>query len=288
MKIITIFDRNEDFIEMQYKSIVKHVKGNYEYIVFNNAKTQKQAEKIKACCDALKIKSVRIKVLFSWLKTPSQIAGIALNKAHRHIADIEGPFFKIDSDMFFVADVNLEQLFEINDLVYVPTYVPIKTVWSGLFGVNLKKVKFDFDYRPGLVPNTDTFGKSYYLIKDNKYSEKLLGMYNLIDVKDGIIETNLNGCCLMKFDKNGIIFKENDNFKNVNTLDLKNKYENIIEIMEKYNFPKPYNLDFMTLDDQNFVLHFKSSNWCPWYTEEYVNSKKEAIKRLLKDSPSSN
>ncbi len=271
---------------MQYESIVKHVKGNYEYIVFNNAKTKKQAEKIKACCDSLGIKSIRIKVPFSWMKTPSQIAGIALNKAHRHIADIEGPFFKLDSDMFFIADVNLENLFEINDLVYVPTYVPIKTVWSGLFGINLKKVKFDFDYRPGLVPNTDTFGKSYYLVKDNMYSETLLGMHNLIDIQDGVIETNLNGCCLMKFDHSGLIFRENNNFKDVDVVELRKRYEEIIEIMEKYGFPKPYNLDFMTLNGENFVLHFKSSNWCPWYTENYVYSKKEAIKRLLGDTPS--
>ena len=35
MKIVTIFSMHEDFIELQYNSIVKHVKGDYEYIVFN-------------------------------------------------------------------------------------------------------------------------------------------------------------------------------------------------------------------------------------------------------------
>jgi hypothetical protein len=43
MKIVAIFDKHEDFIKLQYDSIIKYVKSDYEYIVFNNASTEHQA-----------------------------------------------------------------------------------------------------------------------------------------------------------------------------------------------------------------------------------------------------
>lgn len=281
MKIITIFDKNEDFIELQYNSIIKHVKGKYEYIVFNNGKTKEQANKIKNICNTLGITCIRIKV-FYFLSNPSKIAGDALNESYKHIVNQCESFFKLDSDMFFINDVNLEQILEENDLVYVPTHVPRKTMWSGVFGINIKKVKFDFDFRPGVIPKTDTFGQSCLLLNDNRYSEKLLELYNLQDIKDDIIETNLNTDCVMKFNKDGLTFTENNNYKiNYNFSYLKDKYDQIINTMEKYNFPKPYSIDFISINGEDFLVHFKSSNWCPWYTEKYVTDKKDSIKRLL-------
>ncbi len=280
MKIITIFDQNEDFIKLQYESILKHVKGEYEYIVFDNAKTKKQSAKIKECCEDLNIKTVRIKVRY-FLSNPSQIAGTALNKAYKYLKNFNEPIFKIDSDMFFISDINLNQLMEKSDLLYVPTYVPKKTMWSGVFGINLQTVKFDLDFRPNVLPKTDTFGQSALLVNDGRYSEKLFELYNLQDVKDGTIETNLNGNCMMKFDEHGLIYKGNDNFPTSDPVNLKNKYDEIIEIMKKHNFPQPYNIDFISIDERNFIVHFKSSNWCPWYTEKYMADKKLAIKNLL-------
>ena len=38
MKIITPVVNNPDFIELQYYTLKKYVKGDYEFIVFNDAK----------------------------------------------------------------------------------------------------------------------------------------------------------------------------------------------------------------------------------------------------------
>ncbi len=283
MKIITIFDRNEDFIYLQYKSILKHVKGDYEYIVFNNAKTKEQATKIEKVCEELGIRCIRIKVMYLW-SNPSKIAGRALNESYKHLKKMGEPYFKIDSDMFFIGDININEMLKNKDLVYVPTYLPRKTMWSGVFGINTKKVKFDLNFMPGIIKNTDTFGQSCLLVNDNRYSQQLLELHNLQDIKGGIIETNLNGNCIIKFNQDGIIFKGNDNFTpNDDFIILKNKYNNIIKIMKEHNFPTPYNIDFISKDGKDFIFHFKSSNWCPWYTEEYVINKKNALKRLLEN-----
>lgn len=283
MKIITIFDRNEDFIKLQYESIIRHVKGEYEYIVFDNARKREQSNKIRKICDELGIRCIRIKVMYLW-SNPSKIAGRALNASYKYLKEMNEPFFKIDSDMFFISDINLDEILKEKDLVYIPTYSPQKTMWSGVFGINIKNVKFDFNFMPGVIKNTDTFGQSSLLLKDSKYSEKLLDLYNLQDVNDGIIKTCLNNDCLMKFDQTGIIFKEKNDFHSEDNFQtLKHKYENIIKIMKEYDFPTPYNIDFISMDDVDFIFHFKSGNWCPWYTPEYIANKKRALKKFLEN-----
>jgi hypothetical protein len=50
----------------------------------------------------------------------------------------------------------------------------------------------------------------------------------------------------------------------------------IVSIFDKHE-------DFIAMDGVAFLIHFKSSNWCPWYTEEYVTDKKIAMTKMLGD-----
>ena len=115
--IISIFDKNEDFIKLQYESILKHVKGDYEYIVFNNASTEEQSHNVQKTCDELNIECIRINV--SYTQSPSYIAGEALNQSFKYLSD--KIVFKIDSDMFFISDINLFDICNNNDLFYIET-----------------------------------------------------------------------------------------------------------------------------------------------------------------------
>lgn len=58
MKIITLVDRNEDFIDLQYKSLKKNIIGDFEYIVFNNGHSKEQVNKISNMCCLLNVKEI--------------------------------------------------------------------------------------------------------------------------------------------------------------------------------------------------------------------------------------
>jgi len=281
IKIISIFDKHQDFIELQYESIKKHVKSEYEYIVFNNASTKDQEILNEKTCEKLNIKCIRINVKYN--NDPSNIAGNALNEAFKYLKN--DLVFKIDSDMFFMSDINLYDFFENYDLSYVPNYrsdYKPNLMWSGVFGINMKKIEIDLDFRPKVViPNSDTFGQSILLTSNNKYSKKLFELHNLFDLVDGILMTNLNTDCRMEFQNNSLLSIEKKDYPIQKDKDYSLKYNNILKIMELYEFPKPYNIDIIEVGKKDFIFHFKSSNWCPWYTDDYVNLKKKSLINLL-------
>lgn len=282
IKIITVFDKHEDFIKLQYDSILKHVKGEYDYIVFNNASTEEQANLNKSACDELGINCIRINVNYSL--DASNIAGDALNASFNMLPNEK--VFKIDSDMFFISDININDLFIGSDLIYIPTYQPNREImWSGVFGINLNKIDIALNFKPSVIPQTDTFGQSCLLTTNANLGKKLFNLYNLQNTDNGIYTTALNNDCVIKLSNNEIISNERPEFYNNHEQlnNLPNIYNEMVILLKKYEFPEPYNVDMITIDGINSLFHFKSANWCPWYTEEYVNKKKEALKRFLKN-----
>ena len=158
-------------------------------------------------------------------------------------------------------------------------------MWSGIFGINLKNIDLVINFRPQVIPNTDTFGQSCLLTSDVRYSKKLFILYNIQDVRGDTIITSLNNDCIMNFNSDGIAYNERPEFYNdLGQLSkLSMKYAGIISKLKKYDFPEPYNVDIIENDGVDFVIHFKSSNWCPWYTEKYIAEKTKSLIGLLSD-----
>ena len=212
IKIISIFDKHHDFIKLQYQSIKKHVKSEYEYIVFNNASNRDQEILNRKTCEDLNIKCVRINIKYT--SDPSDIAGKALNESFKFLKN--DLVFKIDSDMFFISDIDLNTFFDNCDLSYVPNYpsnYKPNLMWSGIFGINMKKIEIDLDFRPKVViPDSDTFGQSILLTSNDKYEKKLFELYNLYDIVDDVIITTLNNDCVMKFKDKSLIFLEKEEY----------------------------------------------------------------------------
>ena len=199
--IVSIFDKHEDFIELQFNSIVKHVKGNYEYVVYNNAKTDEQSIANEAMCYKLGIKCIR---LTSGTGDPSTIAAKALADAFQnHKREL---VFKIDSDMFFISDVNLFAIVNDFNLFYIPV-CKNTVMWSGVFGINRKVVRDVLDFTPS--PG-DTFCRSNLLVANPDYTRKTFEFLNLQKVdEDGTVTTNYNGDSIVIFgDDNEITFTE--------------------------------------------------------------------------------
>jgi glycosyltransferase involved in cell wall biosynthesis len=61
IRILTFHCNQPDFIEMQYKTLKKFLKDEFELIVFNDAKTEENEKGIKNICDKYQIQCVRFK-----------------------------------------------------------------------------------------------------------------------------------------------------------------------------------------------------------------------------------
>jgi glycosyltransferase involved in cell wall biosynthesis len=279
ISIVTIFNKHEEFIKLQYNSILKHIKGEYEYIVFDNASTEEQSNKIKIICDELNIKCIRINVNYN--TTPSYIAGNALNESFAHLSD--KIVFKIDSDMFFISEINLSELCSNYDLFYIETNYDY--MWSGVFSINMNKIKgINLDFNPQVIPNTDTFGQSYLLTTNSEYTKQKMFLYCILDESNGVINGLINNDCKITLSINKIIDIENNRYENLYD-NLNNKFFDVYKTMIDYKFPKPYHIDIITLNDVDIIVHFKSSNHDDIYRNlEYTNYKKIAITKFLNDN----
>jgi hypothetical protein len=286
-KLVTIFDKHEDFIEMQYNSIKRYLKGDFEYIIYNNGSTEEQKTIIEEICNNLGIISKKIYV--NYHTDPSMIAGQALNIIVSELRNEK--IFNIDSDMFFINELNINDIFDKADFSYVPIYrdgLP-EIMWGGIFAVDFSKVNFDIDCKPQVLSNTDTFGHSALIDKD--HSKNLFRIYNIQEFKNNILEIMLNNDCNMRFMENDIIFNERPEYYNeTNIIDynnLFNKFYSVYELLNKYNFPSyMYNTDIIEINNINSIVHFRSSNWISslglnWVTDEYIKNKKESIKKLI-------
>ena len=295
IKIITIFDKNEDFIEPQYNSITKHIKCEYEYILFNNGSTLEQIEKIDNICKKLNIKTIKLNsgiTLFN-LNDPSIKAGSALNET---FSQLSGKVFKIDSDMFFINDINLLELKE--DILYIRTPPMPGSIWSGVFGINLDKVTDKLEFLPRIG---DTFSESVHLIENENYTKKQFYFLHYEYNENDKFFIALNGCCPISLDENIIslvrpTYESNEhlsNFINNSLGDHKTLYEKSVKInsyLKEYNFPcegvtnhnRNYDVDFMVIDNVEYLIHFKSSNWTP--EDKYMDDKKISLFNFLKNN----
>jgi hypothetical protein len=272
VKIITIFDKNELFIELQYNSILKHVKCPFEYVIFNNASSEEQSIKNENICKKLNIECIR--VFTDYGQSPSLIAGCALNEAFKHIKNEK--IFKIDSDMFFTSDIDLLEIINKNDIFFISNKRDtFDTIWSAVFGMNLEKVSLEnIDFRPNIIPSTDTFGQSCLILDNENYSRKQFYLCSIHNVENNILATSFNNDCYITINLIDSEIKIENNRYEVNDIYI-NKCFSTLDILKNNNFPKPYLIDIIHVDNIDFMIHFKSSNWTNFneYGANYFNDK---------------
>jgi len=298
IKITTVVDKNEDFIEWQYKSIKKFVKGNdVEYIVFNNANNDNQREKINNICNNLKIKVIDLYVNYSL--DFSQIHAEAMNQMWQHLKNENGFLFHFDSDMFFVSEINFEQIGKNYDVSYIPQYrdnFNVKYMWAGIFFLNLNTINKNIDF--SICYNgdkTDSGGATQYFLQNN-YIELYSKFCTIMDFDENKLDTSLNGCTeFIKFTNNVPDKKYCDTRffphekENINYLeDYRLEYDKHKELVNKYSFPKPYIFDLIKFDGEKdyFIFHYKSANWLDRYgngLSDHATTKKESLKKMLID-----
>jgi len=278
LTIISIFDLNEDFIKLQYNSIKKNIKCDHEYIIFNNAKENTQKEKIQKICDELQIECID---LISGNGGPSDIAGIALNNAFLYLKEKEY-VFKIDSDMFFINDVDLLSYIDKYDIIYIPN-TDNTIIWSGVFGFSNKILNNKLNFLPVRTIG-DTFCESKKLLENKDYSRFKFELFNLIDYRESELITNYNTDCVINYLPDGEISHiEKPHY--LEMFDLSNNfttYKRMYKMLSESCFPEPFVVDLIMINNKDFIFHFKSGNWSTSLTEQFINDKKEGLKKLLK------
>lgn len=326
--IYTYAHKRPDFIKLQYESIKKHITSDYEYIVFNNSIDSKENyDEIHKICEELGVKCVDIPKDWEVINITNRIGPMDHGYANPNVAcsyPIIWTFKKyittekkvciIDSDMFFIKDVNFENLMCDKEVITIPQYRAnhsIKYYWNAFICMDLEKNPLlkNLDWNFGNVNGTETdvggFMNDY--LKQQNFNEGYLHEYS-------IYEMNKNGNDLhIHFIMNGninydIILDEYNNLKHFHhgngdrfstsrsfpheiehddySKFIKNKTVQILDILNKRGaeFPTPQHIAFIgNVDDSDFfICHYKSgSNYLDFSTDEYNYKKTEALLKIL-------
>ena len=115
---------------------------------------------------------------------------------------------------------------------------------------------------------------------------KKINLFGLQQFEGETMVTSYNNDCVTKFNSSGetVSIEREDylslyNLKNINYYE---KYQNIKRYVDKYEFPNPYMVDIITIDDVDTIIHYKSASW-DRLTETYNYEKKRALTNLLND-----
>jgi hypothetical protein len=326
--IFTYAHKRPDFITLQYESIKKHVKCDFEYVVFNNAiDSYELSEDIKRICSQINVKCVDI--LIDQSISSNLIMGSLSNNQYsnanvgtsypimytfKHYITNESKICIIDSDMFFIGDINFDILMDNKDVMYIPQYRDnnnLKYMWNALVILNFEKNEKlkELDWNCDYVGNVglDVGGRTRFFLKENKLSEQIMEEYCIYDLSfnglDKIIHFILNGNInynLTLNEKNELLsfshtggdkLFENKSFPyEQDSIDypnhISNKITKILNTLNEQNvdLPNPKHIGFISLmgEEEYFVLHYKSgSNYLPFSNNSYNERKTNEIKKLL-------
>jgi len=158
MKVITCVVNNPDFIKIQHYTLNKYLKNNFEFIVFNDAKSYPHStnngninvrKEISDLCKNLNIKCIEIPNDYNYLKMvncPSTLTGYGMNFMLKYQIANPDQYLILDSDMFLIdyLDVNerygkYKTGFYIQDRVFENRIV--RYAWVGIVYMDMRKIK---------------------------------------------------------------------------------------------------------------------------------------------------
>ena len=86
-QVITVAFNRPEFIELQYHSLCRFMKGNWKFIVFSDAlvNPDNNDHKIKKMCRKLHLQHIRVPPYIQQVQAPSPRAGNALDWALKEL-----------------------------------------------------------------------------------------------------------------------------------------------------------------------------------------------------------
>ncbi len=200
MKVISIVVNSTDFIELQYHSFKKYLKGGeYEFIIFNDAKDFPDytnggditiRKRIEETCSQLQIRCINI---------PNSHHSSVQNASNRHVDSLNfmleyqkqkpDKYLIIDSDIFIIDTFDITKYFQYEAVAVLQTkfvngcniYYP----WPGFFYIDMTKTKNIelMDY--SLCPGGDTGALMY------KWFMNIIGNNPILNNDKGTVINNV-------------------------------------------------------------------------------------------------
>lgn len=329
VKIITYAHKRPDFIYLQYESIKKHFKSEYEYIVFNNSiDSLKEYDEIHRICNELDIKCVDVQLVDDIRVTHGEInytgnrytnPNVACSYPliwtfRNYLSTKDEVVCLIDSDMFFINNIDIEYEIKDKDIIYIPQYRDnnVSYIWNAFACFNIKRRPdlLNLDWHPGVVNGSvcDVGGQTYFNLIKGNYKSSYIEEYSIRDYtnENGILQIhyiqngNINYNLTMDINKNASFFRHSGGVKYfpnksfTHELDredyteyIRNRVISILDIFEKnnINLPDPKHIGFIGFADRIdfFIVHYKSgSNYLDFSTDSYNFRKTQELKKLLK------
>jgi hypothetical protein len=319
MKIITIEDKNPLYIEMQYNSLVKHLKTPFDYIVYNNAFwDHSRHSSLNQFCDKLRIESVNIFPDTNYekqynVKLFGNTSYLGASEAHLYpllriwndYKDLNEKIVILNSDMFLMKDVDFEHAFGNKQIAFVPTYNVNNnnmSAWGGILFLDVSNMpnKNDFDLSLGYIGNerVDTGGKTYHYFKNNNVTKNYLEFWTLLDYAEELT-ANINGNMKCSFeagyDQTYYNFERERRYSNKlfeyeiekdNYIDyILGNFLYIFKKIAPYDFPRPYIIEFMKLYNEtiedSFILHMQGGSNYIGFPKEYMDQRISAVRKML-------
>lgn len=199
MKIITCVVNNPIFIEIQYHTLKKYMRNEYEYIVFNDAKDYiddtnggniKIKEEINNTCKRLGIKCIEIPNNYNFnknLKCPSTRTALGMNFMLKYQLANPDKYLILESDMFLIDYLDVNERYNNYKTAFnlhsrIEEEKIINYAWVGIVYLDMTKIDDGYYLDWGLNYGiTDTGGLSeLWINKQLKENEKYPTMYEII------------------------------------------------------------------------------------------------------------
>jgi hypothetical protein len=223
-KIYTFSHNRPDLISLQYESIKKHLKDDFDFIVFNNEKPGSEGgfesnriSQITEECKNLNITCVPVEfdhslqvlnnqLMFNNNQYTNGVAACAysLSWAWKHIISKDsGISVVIDSDMFLCRDVSFTKMMEGYNFAHCPSYrndFSVMYPWNGIVIADTKNLPDAFNMRwgNGIVCGTptDVGGELHYYRERYKseLKELYIDMWGILVDTEQFEEVCINGC----------------------------------------------------------------------------------------------
>jgi len=153
MKIVTSVVNNPIFIEIQYYTLQKYFKGDYEFIVFNDAKNFPDftnggditiKTKIEEICKKLNIKCINIPNKHHILnKDAAYRCANSMNYILNYQKNNKDKYLLLDSDMFLIDyfDIDKYSKYDCAIVLQSRNNSKINYFWNGIYYFDMTKMK---------------------------------------------------------------------------------------------------------------------------------------------------
>lgn len=182
--IITHSYNRPDFIEIQDMTFKRFMKEDYEFVVFNDAQTEKMCQQIFDTCRKLNLTCLRIPQSIHDAPYLHRFPGEDYNNPSVRCANVvqysldvlgfdhDGLVVLLDSDMFLIRDFSVADYLGEREIAGIPqTRGPVHYLWNGLMFLNMNTLpdKRSLNFNCGIVEgqHVDTAGFTYYYFQQH-------------------------------------------------------------------------------------------------------------------------